>query len=42
MDKLILLISRYIGQTNFAPGDWAGVELDTAQGIYFSIVKLHI
>ena len=40
-DKL-KLISRYIGQTNFAPGDWAGVELDTAQGIFFLILKLYI
>ena len=23
---------RYIGQTKFAPGEWAGVELDEPQG----------
>jgi hypothetical protein len=24
---------RYIGETKFAPGEWAGVELDESQGL---------
>jgi hypothetical protein len=26
---------RYIGETKFAPGEWAGVELDESQGNLF-------
>ncbi len=29
-------LCRYIGETKFAPGEWAGVELDESQGnLYF-------
>ena len=36
--KAVILV-RFCGTTEFAPGIWAGVELDTADGRNDGIVK---
>ena len=33
---------RYIGQTNFAPGEWAGVELEQPLGTKLNITELDL
>ena len=37
--RIIIFHSRFCGTTEFAPGIWAGVELDTADGKNDGIVK---